>query len=129
MAERGEFAGIYTALLDDPQFQDLSPQARWVLVVIKLCLGLSGIGVLYPETVARKSGYSPAVIAQVWPELIAGDWIHRTPPSGARAQPRSASCCGRGAGTTWRQRLPRSSAAPHEGRLCVDRPLLGVRRR
>lgn len=47
--QRGEYRGIYTALLHSPEFEALPPHARLVLLVLKIKLGPSGIGVVYTE--------------------------------------------------------------------------------
>ena len=46
MNDRGEFRPIYVALVDGPDFQVLSGQARWTFVTLKLTLGAVGIGVV-----------------------------------------------------------------------------------
>lgn len=56
--ERGEWRGIYVALLDSPEWQALSAQARSVFLVLKMKLGKSGIGVFYPEALPRLTGFS-----------------------------------------------------------------------
>lgn len=77
MADRGEYRSIYVALVDDPDYRALSPQARLSLLSLKLILGPSGIGVvraLEAELVAL-TGHSAADVRGAIEELISGDWI------------------------------------------------------
>src|SRR5690606_12322744 len=62
MADRGEYRAIHVALIDDPDFLQLSPPARLALMTLKLILGVSGIDVvraLVPELMAT-TGYDEA---------------------------------------------------------------------
>ena len=77
MADKGEYRGIYTALPHDPDFQDLTPEARACWYPLKLELGLSGIDICYPETVARLSGYPTERVAEALADLEANGWLRR----------------------------------------------------
>src|SRR5690606_29008698 len=77
MANRGEYRAIHVALIDDPDFLQLSPPARLALMTLKLILGASGIDVvraLVPELMAT-TGYDDATIRAAVDELTAGRWI------------------------------------------------------
>lgn len=77
MADRGEYRAIHVALIDDPDFLQLSPPARLALMTLKLILGVSGIDVvraLVPELMAT-TGYDEATIRAAVDELTAGRWI------------------------------------------------------
>lgn len=77
MADRGEYRAIHVALIDDPDFLQLSPPARLALMTLKLILGASGIDVvraLVPELMAT-TGYDEATIRAAVDELTAGRWI------------------------------------------------------
>lgn len=75
MADKGEYRGIYVALPHDPDFQDLIPEARACWYPLKLELGLSGIDVCYPETVARLTGYPSERVAEGLANLIQNGWL------------------------------------------------------
>src|SRR5690606_27054725 len=69
--DRGEFRGIYVALIDDPDFQRLSPEARLVFLVLKLKLRQYGIDVFYPESLPRLTGLPPKACEAALAELQA----------------------------------------------------------
>lgn len=76
-ALRGEYRAIHVALVDDPDFLELSPAARLSLMTLKLILGISGIDVvraLVPELMAL-TGHEEATVRAAVEELEAGDWI------------------------------------------------------
>lgn len=72
MSDKGEYRAIYTALVDDPAFQALSPNAKLVFLLVKLQLGPSGIGVLYSAVLAEQSGIPLEGVADGMRELAAG---------------------------------------------------------
>lgn len=77
MADRGEYRAIHVALIDDPDFLELSPAARLAVITLKLILGASGIDVvraLVPELMAT-TGHDEATVHAAVEELRAGDWI------------------------------------------------------
>lgn len=58
MASQKEYRSLYAGLVDHPKFLPLSPDAKLVFFMAKLQLGASGIGVLYPGTIASQIGGS-----------------------------------------------------------------------
>lgn len=72
---RGEYRSIYVALVDDPDFQDLSAEARSIFFVLKLKLGLSGIGVFMEETLPRYTGNPSERVSGGLSELVKRDWL------------------------------------------------------
>ncbi len=75
MADKGEYRGVYVALLDSWEFQELSACARACLFALKLKLGLAGIDVFAPETLPRYTGFSASECEEAVDELRAADWI------------------------------------------------------
>lgn len=73
--ERGEFRGIYVALIDDPDFQLLGAYARWTFMVLKLNLGKAGIGVCYPGSLVDPIGIPLEMVSSAIDELFHGGWI------------------------------------------------------
>lgn len=77
MSHRGEYRSIHTVLVDSPEFLDLSQEAQLIFFHLKLRLGPSGIGVLYPqmlEAVMPSESLSKGLA-----ELQAGDekaWLY-----------------------------------------------------
>src|SRR5262249_53256406 len=71
MANRGLYRGIYSALLDDPDFQTLTAAARHVLLTLRLCSQNSAASIFryYPEIVMAQTGYSRAVLETTLQEL------------------------------------------------------------
>lgn len=56
MPGRGAYRGLYGALVDHPDFQALGPDARLLLVVLRLVLGPAGISLVYLDVLARQTG-------------------------------------------------------------------------
>jgi hypothetical protein len=81
MSDRGDYRAIHSALLDGPDFQRLSPEARWALICLKVTLGPSGInkvpGVL--AVLAERTGYTEATVKRCLGELegSSAPWIAR----------------------------------------------------
>lgn len=75
--ERGEYRPIYTVLIDDPDFQKLSRDAKLLFFVLKLSLGPSGIGVVYDPVLASRTGIPSEGVREGMKELSAGDWVRR----------------------------------------------------
>ncbi|MBA3969429.1 MAG: hypothetical protein H0X52_04945 [Gemmatimonadetes bacterium] len=75
MDDRGEFRGIYTALVDSPEFQSLSADARLVLFVLKLALGKTGIAVLYPGSLPDRVGLPLERITAALDQLHQENWL------------------------------------------------------
>jgi hypothetical protein len=76
MTDKGEFRGIYVALVDDPEFQDLSADARAVFYPLKLKLGKSGIAVFYEESLPRLTGMPSERVRDAIRELSEANWLH-----------------------------------------------------
>lgn len=77
-SERGEYRPIYVALLDGPDFQSLAAEERWVLVTLKLSLGMLGIAVLpgLESAVAERTGYTVRRVIRAL-QALERDWIER----------------------------------------------------
>lgn len=75
MADKGEYRGIYVALVDSWEFQELTACARACLLVLKLKLGKAGIDVFYPETLPRYTGHSASDCDAAIRELEERRWI------------------------------------------------------
>lgn len=77
MSDRGVYRGIYSSLLDDPDFQRLSSSARLALLALRLCrdTGPAAIFRYYPEVVQCQTGLSAASLAKALEELSQGVWI------------------------------------------------------
>lgn len=75
MSDKGEYRGVYVALTDDPDFQDLSACARLCFFVLKLKLGRAGIAVFYPETLPRQTGFAAKECEAALDELRASGWL------------------------------------------------------
>src|SRR5678815_2493668 len=74
---RGVYRGIHSSLLDDPDFQRLSPSARHVLLTVRLCkdAGPAVIFRYYLEVIARQTGFSTIKVQAALNELEAQRWI------------------------------------------------------
>jgi hypothetical protein len=79
---RGTYRGIFSALVDDPDFQRLSARARHVFLTLRVCpqLGPAGIFRHYPAVLAEQAGYDLDEIEKALSELAAGRWIIREGP-------------------------------------------------
>jgi hypothetical protein len=57
---RGVYRGVYSALIDDPDYQRLTPNARLVLLTLRLCsqAGAAAIFRAYGAVVAEQTGLS-----------------------------------------------------------------------
>lgn len=75
MADKGEYRGIYEAVLDDPDFQELPSAARHCFFVLRLKLGRAGIAPFARPLLPIYTGL-PAEECELGVEaLIAADWI------------------------------------------------------
>ena len=76
---RGPYRGVYCALVDDPDFQRLTPDARLALFVCRLCpqAGPAAIFRYYPEPLSLQSGLPPERLAVALQELETERWIIR----------------------------------------------------
>jgi hypothetical protein len=70
-ARRGVYRGVYSCLVDDPDFQRLSPDARLVLLVMRLSsqIGAAGIFRAYTQVVAEQTGLELAQVEAALHEL------------------------------------------------------------
>jgi hypothetical protein len=75
MTDRGEYRCIYTALVDDPDFQELSADARALFYPLKLKLGRAGIDVFYAESLPTLSGIPSERVREGLAELSEGGWL------------------------------------------------------
>lgn len=76
---RGPYRGVYCALLDDPDFQRLTPDARLAFFTCRLCpqAGPAAIFRYYPELLALQSGLPPERLELALLELERERWISR----------------------------------------------------
>lgn len=81
MGERGTYRSIPHALLSGKDFRQLPERARWVFLVLKLNIGLTGIDTWYPdELLARLTSESGACaddVAYALDVLEEHGWIER----------------------------------------------------
>lgn len=74
---RGAYRGIFSALIDDPDFQKLTPDARLTLLTARLCTdaGPSAIFRYYPDKLCEQTGLPRSVLTMALAELTAAGWI------------------------------------------------------
>ncbi len=81
MAEtkRGEYATIHAAIVDDPEFQALTPDARYVWYTLKLLLGASGIDLIraHIPALGMATGYPIDRLSDSLDGLEKGGWLVR----------------------------------------------------
>lgn len=75
--ERGHYRAILTVLIDGPDYQALSSDARLVFLTLKLNLGPSGIDVFYLPVLEPQTGLAPADIERAMTELCDAGWVRR----------------------------------------------------
>lgn len=82
MSERGVYRGIYSALADDPDYQELSAKERLVLLTARICkqAGPAGIFRYYPALLAAQTGLSLKDIELALGGLGHADWIRHEGP-------------------------------------------------
>jgi hypothetical protein len=87
VSRRGVYRGVYSALLDDPDYQCLSAEQRLVLLTLRLCreAGAAAIFRVYVAVLAEQTGLPPAAVEQALDQLArtpspAQPWIHRDGP-------------------------------------------------
>jgi hypothetical protein len=75
------YRGIRVALLDEATYQTLSPEARGVLLALKIGMGRFGIRVEYPvallERLVAQTGWPAATVTDRMDELERAGWIQR----------------------------------------------------
>lgn len=77
MSDRGSYRAIRTVLIDGPDYQALSSDARLVLLTLKLNLGPAAIDVLYPGVIEAQTGLSSVSVDGALTELEQRDWLRR----------------------------------------------------
>jgi hypothetical protein len=79
VSSRGVYRGIFSALPDDPEFQQLPANARLALYTVRLCrqAGPAAIFRYYPAVLAAQTGLSPKALEAALTALEAGRWIER----------------------------------------------------
>jgi hypothetical protein len=77
MASRGVYRSVFSALLDDPDFQRLSPHARLLFYTVRLCkaAGPPAIFRHYPAVLMAQSGLTARELDAALTELESGGWI------------------------------------------------------
>lgn len=67
----GVHRGVYGSLFDDPDYQELRPDARLTFLTVRLCAqaGPAAIFRYYPEVLARQTGLALKVVAVALAEL------------------------------------------------------------
>jgi hypothetical protein len=79
MTKRGEYAAIYTALVDDPDYHALTPAARLCFFNLKLILGPSGIDLVrcFVQQMQQISGLEVEHLTDALAELSEKGWLLR----------------------------------------------------
>lgn len=84
MTRRGVYRGVYSSLLDDPDYQRLSPDARLVLLTLRLSVqaGAAAIFRAYGAVIAEQTGLDVHDVEKALEELAASPtadrpWIYR----------------------------------------------------
>src|SRR5947209_18078144 len=76
---RGVYRAVHSALFDDVRFQQVTPEARHVLLTCRLCsaCGPACIFRYYPEVLLKQTGYvqRPDVVKDALDELARERWI------------------------------------------------------
>ena len=77
--ERGIYRGVYSALVDDDDFQALSPHAKLVLYTCRVCVqaGPAAIFRYYAELLRAQTGLTARQLEAALVELEQGAWISR----------------------------------------------------
>lgn len=76
---RGLYRGVYSAMLDHPDYQTLSSAARLTLLTLRLCTQntVASIFRYYPTQLRVQTGQTPKVLEGSLVELETGHWIER----------------------------------------------------
>lgn len=82
MSSRGVYRGIFSALPDDPEFQQLPANARLALYTVRICkeAGPAAIFRYYPSMLTAQTGLTPKALEAALKALEAGRWIEREGP-------------------------------------------------
>lgn len=80
--ERGPYRSVYCAIQDDPDFQSLSPNSRYVWWALKFSPqgNVAGIFMLFMEALERNTGLNRKRLAEALDELESSRWIARDGP-------------------------------------------------
>jgi hypothetical protein len=84
VTRRGVYRGVYSSLLDDPDYQQLSADARLVLLTLRLCAqaGAAAIFRAYPAVLSEQTGLEVDEVDKALKELACSPrsdrpWIYR----------------------------------------------------
>lgn len=82
MSERGVYRGIYSALVDDPDYHRLKANERLVLVTARICkqAGPAGIFRFYPSLLAEQTGLKVRDVETALAGLEREGWVLREGP-------------------------------------------------
>jgi hypothetical protein len=87
MSRRGVYRGIFSAMLDDPDYQRLTPDARLVLLTLRLCAqaGAAAIFRFYTPVLAEQTGLVSDDVEKALVELASSPsteepWVFREGP-------------------------------------------------
>lgn len=87
MTRRGVYRGLFSSLIDDPDYQQLSSDARLVLLTLRLCAqaGAAAIFRVYLAMIAEQTGLEPRDVEKALLELASSPssekpWIHQDGP-------------------------------------------------
>lgn len=69
MSDRGEYRIFFASLADDPDFHALSGDAAKLLILLKLSLPATGLGVIYPSKLADQVNCDKAHLERLLAEL------------------------------------------------------------
>lgn len=77
MARGGDYQAIHTVLVDDPDFQALSPHGKLLVYTLKMILGPSGIDVVraFEDQLQELTGLKPEELAEALNELADSAWL------------------------------------------------------
>lgn len=77
MNYRGVYRGVYSSLIDDPDFQQLSARARHVFLTLRLCSQNNAASIfrLYLPVLQVQTGYTRKAIESVLKELEDDQWL------------------------------------------------------
>lgn len=82
MGSRGSYRGIYTAMIDDPDYQRLTANDRLVLLTARLCsqASIAAIFRYYPGVLMAQTGLTSAELTKAIAQLHAARWIDHEYP-------------------------------------------------
>jgi hypothetical protein len=87
MSRRGVYRGVFSSLIDDPDYQRLTPSARLVLLTLRLCsqAGAAAIFRVYVVVLAEQTGLEVVDVEKALGELACSPspekpWIYQDGP-------------------------------------------------